>query len=160
MEGDGWFKEKSPAERLLETTLHELAHLLNRVNEVNGTTPDGFHNEHFKDQAEALGLAVSWHSEKYGLALTRLRQATRERYAEQLAEFKQALANIPKEGFKLDVCWYWWRGELSPSAPLLPSKELPVEPTARRPWYDPPDWAFWTLWFGVAGLSVWNVWST
>jgi len=44
---------------ILETLLHEIAHLKNAVVGIEDCTVSGYHNKHFKDSAEGLGLVVS-----------------------------------------------------------------------------------------------------
>ena len=44
---------------ILQTLLHEIAHLKNAIRGVEDVTVSGYHNKHFKDSAEELGLVVS-----------------------------------------------------------------------------------------------------
>ena len=61
---------RSP-EGILETLLHEMAHLKNAVNGVRDCTSGQYHNKHFKRAAEEFGLKVSRSGNK-GYAYTQL----------------------------------------------------------------------------------------
>jgi hypothetical protein len=61
---------RSP-EGILETLLHEMAHLKNAVADVRDCTSGQYHNKHFKKTAEEFGLIVERTGNK-GYAYTKL----------------------------------------------------------------------------------------
>jgi len=64
------FMYRSP-EAILETLLHEMAHLKNAVDGVRDCTSGQYHNKHFKNTAEKFGLTVERGGNK-GYAFTSL----------------------------------------------------------------------------------------
>lgn len=61
-------------EQVLETLLHEMAHLYNAVRGVRDCTSGQYHNKHFKTAAEKFGLDVHRHGNR-GFAVTHLGDA-------------------------------------------------------------------------------------
>jgi hypothetical protein len=51
------YLSRSP-EGILETVLHEMAHLMNAVNDIRDCSSGQYHNKHFKKAAEEFGLIV------------------------------------------------------------------------------------------------------
>lgn len=64
-------------EEVMETLLHEMVHLYNRMRQVRDVSGNQYHNDHFREAAEKHGLAVE-RSESHGWAHTTLQPATRE----------------------------------------------------------------------------------
>jgi hypothetical protein len=59
-----------PIEEVAATLLHEMVHYFNFINGVQDTSRGGtYHNQKFRDSAEAHGLMVD-HHEKYGWTIT------------------------------------------------------------------------------------------
>ena len=66
---------------VMETLLHEMAHLYNAQNGVRDCTSGQYHNKHFKVAAEMFGLSVSKLSGK-GYARTKMDALAEEAYKE------------------------------------------------------------------------------
>lgn len=69
------------SEPVMETLLHEMAHLYNAQNGVRDCTSGQYHNKHFKVAAEMFGLSVSKLSGK-GYARTKMDALAEEAYKE------------------------------------------------------------------------------
>jgi hypothetical protein len=81
---------RGPAE-VLGTLLHEAAHALAHVRGIKDTSRQGrWHNTRFKALAEGLGIDVIKDS-RIGWSPTTIPTATREVYAEVIADFGRAL---------------------------------------------------------------------
>jgi hypothetical protein len=81
---------RSSAE-VLGTLLHEAAHALAHARGIKDTSRQGrYHNKHFKNCAEQLGLAVE-HDQRHGWSATTITDVTRIAYARQLADLAQAM---------------------------------------------------------------------
>jgi hypothetical protein len=61
-----------PVDEILETLIHEVAHLSNFVKGVKDVSGNQFHNKKFKTEAEFLGLKVAEKDKKYGFGFTSL----------------------------------------------------------------------------------------
>jgi len=75
-------KTSSPYECLT----HELAHFLNKINNVVGCSSNQYHNKHFKKEVERLGLICE--KSKKGYAITK----ETEEFIKMLKEFKPITA--------------------------------------------------------------------
>jgi hypothetical protein len=81
---------RTPAE-VLGTLLHEAAHALAHERGIKDTSRQGrYHNKHFKNCAEQLGLAVE-HDDRSGWSAATITPATELAYARQLADLAQAM---------------------------------------------------------------------
>jgi len=60
-----------PVDQILETLIHEMAHMINAQKGISDCTPMQYHNKHFKEAAIQLGLKVEKLKMK-GFALTSL----------------------------------------------------------------------------------------
>lgn len=89
------FKRKP--EDVLETLLHEMAHLKNAQNKIEDTTATQYHNKHFKIAAESFGLKVDRMANR-GFAKTELTDVSRQ----VIEDFKpkEELFNIYRRTFK------------------------------------------------------------
>jgi hypothetical protein len=82
------------ATQVLQTTIHEAAHTLNRVRGVKDTTRQNrYHNGHFRKTAEELGLEHKGKTadSTHGFSFVTLTQATKDKYADLLAELEREL---------------------------------------------------------------------
>lgn len=82
------------ATQVLQTTIHEAAHTLNRVRGVQDTSRQGrWHNAAFRKTAEELGLEhkASQADKSHGFSFVTLTQATKDKYADLLAELEREL---------------------------------------------------------------------
>lgn len=78
-------------EDVLGTVLHEAVHGLAATREITDTSRQGrYHNKHFRQLAQELGLTVSAQP-PHGWARTELEEASRKRYAGCLRELERAL---------------------------------------------------------------------
>ena len=80
---------------ILETLLHEMAHLYNAINGVRDCTSGQYHNKHFKTAAERFGLTVKRSGNK-GYAYTQLDEPA----ATAIKEFEpneQALTGLKRK---------------------------------------------------------------
>ena len=97
---------RSSAE-VLGTLLHEAAHALAHARGIKDTSRQGrYHNKHFKNCAEELGLTVT-HDDRNGWSASTITSATQAAYARQLHDLTEAMT-------------LWRHGE------------TPAGPTARR----------------------------
>jgi hypothetical protein len=71
------------AEELLGTLVHELAHAINSKNSIKDCSSNQYHNKNFKDQAEALGLTVTF-VEGRGFSQTKISNEGLIRWAKEL----------------------------------------------------------------------------
>ena len=144
-------KEETPQERLLETLLHEAAHLLNHVYEESTVGKYGeVHSLQFKHQAEALGLLVS-KQEGSGWAYTCLTDAARQQYSAELALWEPVLATLPSATFGRRAAWYWWGGEIHGICPKPPKS------SRRTNRSKPSDWLLLALIVFGLGLSLYSL---
>jgi hypothetical protein len=82
------------AHQVLQTTIHEAAHTLNRVRGVQDTSRQGrWHNAQFRKTAEELGLEhpASQADKSHGFSFVKLTEATKVKYADLLAELNEEL---------------------------------------------------------------------
>lgn len=79
------------ARAVLGTLLHETAHSLDLQNGIQGVTGDGYHNQKFKQTAEALGLTIT-QAKGIGWSVTEVSDECAERWADALALIENALA--------------------------------------------------------------------
>lgn len=82
------------AAQVLQTTIHEAAHTLSKVRNVKDTSRQNrYHNATFRKTAEELGLEhkASQGDSTVGFAFVTLTSATREKYADLLADLEQEL---------------------------------------------------------------------
>jgi len=82
------------ATQVLQTTIHEAAHTLNRVRGVKDTTRQHrYHNGQFRKAAEELGLEHKGKTadSTHGFSFVTLTQATKDKYADLLAELEREL---------------------------------------------------------------------
>lgn len=82
------------AHQVLQTTIHEAAHTISKVRGIKDTSRQGrWHNAAFKKAAEELGLEHkgSKADASHGFSFVTLTQATKDRYADLLAELDQEL---------------------------------------------------------------------
>ncbi|AAT36791.1 Pas43 [Actinoplanes phage phiAsp2] len=82
------------ATQVLQTTIHEAAHTLSRVRGIKDTSRQGrWHNAAFKKAAEELGLEhkASQADKSHGFSFVTLTQATKDKYADLLAELEREL---------------------------------------------------------------------
>jgi hypothetical protein len=78
-------------DEVLGTLLHEAAHALAHARGIKDTSRQGrYHNKHFKNCAEQLGLAVE-HDQDNGWSATTITDVTRIAYARQLRDLAQAM---------------------------------------------------------------------
>ena len=81
---------RSSAE-VLGTLLHEAAHALAHARGIKDTSRQGrYHNKHFKNCAEELGLTVE-HDDRNGWSAATITPATELAYARQLRDLAQAM---------------------------------------------------------------------
>jgi curved DNA-binding protein CbpA len=86
--GEG-LKRGAPA--VLGTLLHEAAHALAAVRGIKDTSRQGrYHNRHFRDHAEELGITTE-HDERLGWSITTVPAVTLVSYARQVYEIHKAL---------------------------------------------------------------------
>ncbi len=86
--GEGLTRGARP---VLATLLHEAAHALARVREIQDTSRQGrYHNQRFKRLGEELGLQIDKHP-VIGWSTTTLPAATATRYAATIAELEHAI---------------------------------------------------------------------
>ena len=79
------------AREVLATLLHEAAHALAHARGIKDTSRQGrYHNKHFKNCAEEVGLAVG-HDDNFGWSVTTLTPATELAYAAQLQALTDAM---------------------------------------------------------------------
>lgn len=82
------------AHQVLQTTIHEAAHTISKARGIKDTSRQGrWHNAAFKKAAEELGLEHkgSKADASHGFSFVTLTQATKEKYADLLAELDQEL---------------------------------------------------------------------
>jgi len=79
-----------PAEAIAETLLHEAAHALNFERRIHDCSASQYHNKHFRQAAEKLGLSVQ-QVPHYGHALTTLPDSTSKVYADEIEALRQVL---------------------------------------------------------------------
>lgn len=82
------------ANQVLQTTIHEAVHTLNRVRGVKDTTRQNrYHNGQFRKTAEELGLEHKGKTadSTHGFSFVTLTQATKDKYADLLAELEREL---------------------------------------------------------------------
>jgi hypothetical protein len=79
------------AESVLGSLLHETAHSMNHAEGVQDCSSNQYHNKHFKNRAESLGLSVS-ELKGHGFARTMLAPDAILRWAIPLAIISQALS--------------------------------------------------------------------
>jgi hypothetical protein len=82
------------AHQVLQTTIHEAAHTISKARGIKDTSRQGrWHNAEFKKAAEELGLEHkgSKAHASHGFSFVTLTQATKDRYADLLAELDQEL---------------------------------------------------------------------
>ena len=82
-----------PIEDILQTVIHELAHVLNNAKGVKDCNAAQYHNKEFKKMAESLGLTVSKMVGK-GYALTALGSKAQAIVTEFLAQSMQPVMTI------------------------------------------------------------------
>lgn len=82
---------RSP-EDVLETLLHEAAHAINFEQGVHDCSASQYHNTHFREAAEGLGLGVQ-RVPHYGYALTTLPRDTALPYAAEIASLDAVLVH-------------------------------------------------------------------
>jgi hypothetical protein len=81
---------RTPGE-VLGTLLHEAAHALAHERGIKDTSRQGrYHNKHFKNCAEQLGLSVE-HDDRFGWSAAKITSTTEFAYARQLADLAQAM---------------------------------------------------------------------
>ena len=86
--GEG-LKRGAPA--VLGTLLHEAAHALAAVRGIKDTSRQGrYHNKHFRDHAEELGIATE-HDQRLGWSITTVPEATLLSYARQVYDLQNAV---------------------------------------------------------------------
>jgi hypothetical protein len=86
--GEG-LKRGAPA--VLGTLLHEAAHALATARGIKDTSRQGrYHNKHFRDLAEELGIATE-HDQQLGWSITTIPAATLITWARQVYEINNAL---------------------------------------------------------------------
>ena len=79
------------AREVLATLLHEAAHALADARGIKDTSRQGrYHNKHFKNCAEEVGLTVE-HDDKFGWSATTITPATELAYASQLQALTEAM---------------------------------------------------------------------
>ena len=80
----------TPAE-VLAVILHEAAHALAHARGIKDTSRQGrYHNKHFKNCAEQLGLAVE-HDQRHGWSASKITGDTETDYADQLTTLADAM---------------------------------------------------------------------
>jgi hypothetical protein len=82
------------AHQVLQTTIHEAAHTLNRVRGTKDTSRQNrYHNSTFRKAAEELGLEHKGSSpdKSYGFSFVTLTQVTKDKYADLLAELEREI---------------------------------------------------------------------
>ena len=82
------------ATQVLQTTLHEAVHTLNKTRKIQDTSRQGrWHNAAFRKTAEELGLEhpAAQADKSHGFSFVKLTQATKDKYADILAELDQEL---------------------------------------------------------------------
>jgi hypothetical protein len=80
--------------QVLQTLLHEAAHTLSRVREVKDTSRQGrWHNAQFRKAAEEMGLEhrAATADKTLGFSFVTVTQATKDRYADLLAELEREI---------------------------------------------------------------------
>ena len=85
-------------EGILETLLHEMAHLQNAVNGVRDCTSGQYHNKHFKKAAEGFGLTVERGGNK-GYAYTALGEEA-DKAIKKLKPNNAALSSLARKRVK------------------------------------------------------------
>ena len=88
---------RSP-EAILETLLHEMAHLKNAVNGIRDCTSGQYHNKHFKRAAEEFGLEVERGGNK-GYAFTSLGELG-EKTVKEFKPNRKALSGLQRRPVK------------------------------------------------------------
>jgi hypothetical protein len=79
-------------EGVLETLLHECAHLLAETREIKDTSRQGrFHNKRFKALAEEVGLVIPESSASIGWSTSHLTEQTRTTYKAELSALTKVL---------------------------------------------------------------------
>lgn len=82
------------ATQVLQTMLHEAAHTISRVRDIKDTSRQGrWHNAAFKKAAEEMGLEHKGNKadSSHGFSFVTLTQATRDRYADLLADLDREI---------------------------------------------------------------------
>ena len=79
-----------PISEILETILHEAGHALNCARGIRDCSRSQYHNQHFKEAAEELGLCVA-QVPHYGFAYTTLPPETEILYARETERLAQVL---------------------------------------------------------------------
>ena len=86
--GEG-LKRGAPA--VLGTLLHEAAHALAAARGIKDTSRQGrYHNKHFRDHAEELGITTE-HDQRLGWSITTVPGATLVSYARQVYDLQNAI---------------------------------------------------------------------
>lgn len=78
------------------TLAHEAAHAFNELHEIKDTSRQGrYHNKRFKKTAEEFGLTIT-HDDSIGWSLTKIPEATIERYRPQIDQIAAAITHYRK----------------------------------------------------------------